>query len=384
MCSKDAAVSRHGSFCGQYPVIPSVLRELSGELDRLRARGGRGAVATLVETTGSSANRAGDRLLLTDEERLVGDVNLGGCASPRLLHELREVRETGEPHLLTLDLGEETYEFGLSCTAQLTLFIQPFGPDLEAVGAEHAYLALERKLHGGQQAVLITFRNGLQFAFDRDEANPSLSAAVRDAAHTLGHAGPGVGSVCLYEGGQPAVLLERFVPPPHLVIVGAGAISAKLAALAEMLDFRVTVTDSEPLRLTERRFPHAERRRVDSVDAAVDVHSLGPNDYLILTSHNYADEVAALRGAVFSKARYIGMVASRRRGRAVLRYLEELGLPRAQLARVHTPAGLDVGAVTPTEIALSIFSEVLAARTGHSGGRLLHPTGHRAEIGAVI
>ena len=347
----------------------SALRELAAALSRLQVCGGRGAVATLLEVKGGSASRPGSRVLLTDEEQLVGEVTLGGCAGPRLLQTLREVRDTGTPQLLTLNLGEESYEFGLTCTAQLELLVQPTG------AAEAAYFSLLELLDAGHRAALVTFQNGEQLAFNSADV-PPLPLPLGAAARAYAHAGFDAGSnaVCLYERGRPTALLERFVPAPRLILVGAGAVSVALATFARTLDFRVTVIDTEPLRLTEARFPHAERRLVGGTEPALDARALAADDHLVLASHNYADEVAALKETVFSDAGYLGLIASQRRGRAVLDFLGALGVPEARLERIRTPAGLALGAATPPEIAVSIFGEILAVRARRTDRTLAPPS----------
>ena len=229
--------------------------------------------------------------------------------------------------------------------------------------AEAAYFSLLELLDAGHRAALITFQNGEQLAFNSADV-PSLPLSLGTAARAYSHAGSE--AACLYERGRPTALLERFVPAPRLILVGAGAVSVALATFAQTLDFRVTVIDTDPLRLTEARFPHAERRLAKGNEPAPDARALAADDHLVLASHNYADEVAALKEAVFSDAGYIGLIASQRRGRAVLDFLGALGVPGARLERIRTPAGLALGAATPPEIAVSIFGEILAVRAHHT------------------
>lgn len=163
--------------------------------------------------------------------------------------------------------------------------------------------------------------------------------------------------------------LEAHRPPPELVIVGAGHIARPLCRVGAMLGFRVRVLDDRPEFATRERFPEAEEvRRADFSDPFRGV-PLGPESHLVLVTRGHKYDFEALRDVLLGPAlpAYVGMVGSRRRVRAALEQLAREGVSRERLRRVYAPVGLDVGAETPEEIAVSIAAEIVRVRRGGTG-----------------
>jgi xanthine dehydrogenase accessory factor len=156
-------------------------------------------------------------------------------------------------------------------------------------------------------------------------------------------------------GGTLEIYLEPYLPPPHLMVVGHHAIADALVSLGKTLDYRVTVIGEG---LVPERFPAADQV-VNSLDfSQVMVTS---NTYVVVASHGNYDELA-LESVLPGQARYVALVASKKRAGVILAYLQQSGLPDEVLARLKYPAGLDFGAVTPEEIALSILAEIIQVR----------------------
>lgn len=171
------------------------------------------------------------------------------------------------------------------------------------------------------------------------------------------------------ERGRCTLYLEAHRPPPELVIVGAGHIARPLCRVGAMLGFRVRVLDDRPEFATRERFPEAEEvRRADFSDPFRGV-AVGPGSYLVLVTRGHKYDFDALHDLLRRPdlPAYVGMVGSRRRVRAALELLRREGIPRERLLRVHAPIGLDVGAETPEEIAVSIAAEIVQVRRGGSG-----------------
>jgi xanthine dehydrogenase accessory factor len=165
------------------------------------------------------------------------------------------------------------------------------------------------------------------------------------------------------------VYLEPHRPSPELVIVGAGHIARPLCAVGALLGFRVTVLDDRPEFATRERFPEAaEVLRADFSDPfrGVAIHE---GTHLVLVTRGHKYDFEALRDVLHrpQAPAYVGMVGSRRRVRAALEQLVREGIPRERLAAVHAPIGLDVGAETPEEIAVSIAAEIVLVRRGGTG-----------------
>jgi xanthine dehydrogenase accessory factor len=169
--------------------------------------------------------------------------------------------------------------------------------------------------------------------------------------------------------GLVSVFLEPHYPPDDLLIVGAGHIARPLCRFGAMLGYRVTVLDDRPGFATRERFPEAERViRADFSDPFQDV-ALGRGTHLILVTRGHKYDYDALRDVLLRDVElaYIGMVGSQRRVRAALEQLVKEGIPRGALEKVYAPIGLDIGAETPEEIAVSIVGELVRVRRGGTG-----------------
>jgi xanthine dehydrogenase accessory factor len=164
------------------------------------------------------------------------------------------------------------------------------------------------------------------------------------------------------------VFVECYLPPPALVIVGAAHIAQPLTTMAQMLGFDVTLIDAREWFLTEERFPNVPRRILAWPDKGMAQLTLDRETYLVILSHDPKFERPALKYALQYPLRYIGAIGSRRTHADRIDGLRKEGVSEAELARIHAPIGLDIGAVSAEEIALSILAEMVAVRSGRSGG----------------
>lgn len=172
----------------------------------------------------------------------------------------------------------------------------------------------------------------------------------------------GAGMPC---GGSMEVYVEPFLPKPHLLIIGHGKIAETLAKLGQMLNFRVTVDDPAA---AEERFAGCQIITEDP-DFSHMQQQITPDTYLVIATHHKSDHLA-MKKAMDKGARYIALIASRKRASLVFDYLREQGVSEERLKEIRAPAGLDLGAVTPEEIALSIMSEIILLRRGGTGKSL--------------
>jgi xanthine dehydrogenase accessory factor len=165
-----------------------------------------------------------------------------------------------------------------------------------------------------------------------------------------------------------SVFIESFSPPPRMIIFGAVDFTAALVRASKLLGYRVTVCDARPVFATKQRFPLAD----DVVNDWPDRHlqavgaTLGPADVICVLTHDPKFDVPAIRAAVTTKVGYLGAMGSRKTHNTRVERLKEAGLTDAEIARVMAPIGIDIGARTPEETAISIVAEIIALRTGRA------------------
>jgi xanthine dehydrogenase accessory factor len=172
------------------------------------------------------------------------------------------------------------------------------------------------------------------------------------------------------------VFLETFPPPPVLLIFGGVHAAQPLCHFAKRLGFDVIVSDARAKLATAERFPEADRIIVAWPDEALRQLDIGRNWYIAILTHDPKFDEPALLGTMDSAARYIGAVGSRKTNRDRRRRLEEAGATPQQMARIRGPIGLDIGAETPEEMAISILAEIVSIRHGRAGGMLTAATGN--------
>jgi xanthine dehydrogenase accessory factor len=173
-----------------------------------------------------------------------------------------------------------------------------------------------------------------------------------------------------------AVFLETFPPPPVLLIFGAVHVAQPLTLFAKTLGFDVIVVDSRTKLANEERFPQADRIIHAWPDEALASLPVQPNTYVAILSHDPKFDEPALLGALNSPAAYIGAIGSRKTNIDRRRRLAEAGVSPDDIARIRGPIGLDIGAVSPEEMAISILAEIIAVRRGRGGGFLANASGH--------
>jgi xanthine dehydrogenase accessory factor len=169
------------------------------------------------------------------------------------------------------------------------------------------------------------------------------------------------GLVC---GGQMDVFIEPLAPSPHLYIAGGGHVSLCLARAAAEVGFRIHVVDEREKYANAERFPDADEVVVDSIPGWLEQAAFAPPAYVAIVTRGHQHDMAALRAVATRDLRYVGLIGSRAKVTRIFDALREEGLPADALRRVHAPIGLDLGAVTPAEIAVSIVAELVAVRHG--------------------
>lgn len=254
----------------------------------------------------------------------------------------------------------------------------------ELVDADRPAAAVVVTAAGGEQPGLV----GARFVVTENgvEAGSDAPAWLLQAA--LHH---GKEALWANRGGwvrhQPAVgaddevqvefFVDLAVPAPQLIIFGGGHISQSLAAMGSMIGFQVTVLDDRPLFANRERFPTARQVLCKPFEEAVLEVPITRASYVVIVTRGHRSDETCLRGVLHSPAGYIGMIGSRRRVGGVMSRLVEDGEPAHLVRRVHSPIGLDIGAQTPEEIAVSILAEIINVRRG---GKAADASLHRQKV----
>jgi xanthine dehydrogenase accessory factor len=168
-----------------------------------------------------------------------------------------------------------------------------------------------------------------------------------------------LGMIC---GGQMDVFLEPIMPAETLYLFGAGHVSQSTAAIAKMLGFRTVVIDPRPEYNNNERFPNADMLMAEEYDVAFPKLSVDENSYIVIYTTGHVIDEKCLHFAVGTKAKYIGMIGSKKKAKEVKERLLQKGVPQSELDKVHSPIGIEIGAETPDEIAISILAEIVKFR----------------------
>ncbi len=173
------------------------------------------------------------------------------------------------------------------------------------------------------------------------------------------------GLVC---GGQLEIFVEPVNPLPRVYIFGAGHISKSLSKIAALAGFATVVVDDRESFARRDRFPEAEEVLAGEYEGVCEKLAVGEGSFIVIVTRGHRDDLRVLRWAARTPARYVAMIGSRRKVAGLARQLEEEGVPREALERIHAPMGLDIGAVTPEEIAVATVAEMIAVRRNAASG----------------
>lgn len=368
------------------------MREVLSELTAIRDVGGTAAMATVVRTWRSAPRPAGASMLVSDAGEAVGSVS-GGCVEGALYELGQEVLADGLPRYETYGVSDDdAYAVGLTCGGILEVFVERVDdatwPELAGVASSIAAeepVAVATIVRGphfvGRHLVVRPDHTEGSLGTDRLDDTVREDVIGMLASGTTGFLHYGPEGERLGEGLD--VFVASYAPPPQMFIFGAIDFSAALVKVGKVLGFRVTVCDARPVFATRKRFPDADEVVVDWPHRWLEQQHVDPRTVIAVLTHDPKFDVPALTVALRTDAGYIGAMGSRRTHEDRLVRLKEAGLTDDELGRLHSPIGLDLGARTPEETAISIAAEIVQARWGGSGGHLastegpIHPGAHR-------
>jgi xanthine/CO dehydrogenase XdhC/CoxF family maturation factor len=352
---------------------------------RARAENVRAALATVVRVDGSAYRRPGARMVVSETGRTAGVIS-GGCLDGNVRERAARVMHTGRPILVEYDTTTDddlVWGLGLGCNGIVQVLIEPAGDStdelmrfLETCSTSHRRAACATVIRSESPDLPLGTRMCLypDGSPDLDEAGaPAGGVGQRIAADLWSAVHTGISSFTRYgTDAEVEAFIEVVDPRFCLVIFGAGADVIPLVIIANHLGWHTTVVDTLARTKSVQRFAEAHAVvlcRPEEVDARV---TLTESTAAVVMTHNYGHDLEVLRVLLNGPARYIGCLGPRPRTERLLSNLsaESAALQQFRVGRLHAPIGLDVGAETSSEIALSIAAEVLSARRDRSGGPL--------------
>lgn len=337
------------------------------------------AEALLISAEGSSPLEPGATMLVDGDGAIEGSVS-GGCVESAVAQEAMALLAAGPGHegprarVRRYGISDELAgEAGMTCGGTVEILIHVLedpGATLAFLDAPEASLAtiVDGPDAGARVAVL---GDGAVAGADAARLHPNMLRDLRGAAKSgirrYGEDGTTLGTAT-------RVFFSVRAPRPRLLVVGATDFSAALAPLARAVGWEVTICDARPAFARADRFARAAGVEVAPPGPFVAAAQLGPGDALLVFSHDPKHDEPALLAALQGDAGFIGALGSRRTDADRRARLRAAGATDAQLARLHSPCGLDIGARTPDETALSVLAELVAARTGRPGSPLRETT----------
>jgi xanthine/CO dehydrogenase XdhC/CoxF family maturation factor len=339
-------------------------------------------LGTLVRTSGSTYRRAGARLLITPGGVPVGLIS-GGCLEPQIAKAAQEVLTTGLSRRLRFDMTGEhdgMLGFGLGCRGALDILLERIEP--WRLDAETRRLLCGMNAGPAPRAIVTAFdaapalerRLGSILEVEGDSASPTAEA-LREASRGFAQEALGTGTTLVRTVHLPEGNVECFVdivPPAfQLTVFGAGPDAVPLVAMAQQLDWRVTVIDHRPAYCDPARFPGAERVLHAHADTAAAHVPTGDHSAVVVMTHNYFADLRLLPVLLKLDVAYVGLLGPRRRGEQLLGEMADEFVPTSeQRARLYSPVGLKLGGDTPAAIALSIVAEIQAVLSRSEGVHL--------------
>ncbi|MFD5100965.1 XdhC family protein [Streptomyces albidochromogenes] len=377
--------------------------DIAEELNRWVEQGREFAVATVVATHGSSPRQPGAALAVDSEGTAIGSVS-GGCVEGAVYELCQQALQDGETVLESFGYSDEdAFAVGLTCGGVIDILVTPVRAD--SPGGEVFAAALATAACGDAAAVaritdgpaevmgralLVRPDGSYEGALG---GHPELDRTAAGEARAMLDAGR-TGTVLIGEDGsrcgRPLTLLvESSVPAPRMIVFGAIDFASALVRVGKFLNYHVTVCDARPVFATAARFPDADEIVVDWPHRYLESTGVDGRTVLCVLTHDAKFDVPLLERALRLPVAYIGAMGSRRTHEDRNRRLRDVGVTELELARLRSPIGLDLGARTPEETALSIAAEIVAARRGGSGVSLtgahtpIHHEGPQAPAGRI-
>jgi xanthine dehydrogenase accessory factor len=345
------------------------VKEVLSDIERWRARGEKIALATVVATRKSAPRPVGSKLAISESGDMAGSVS-GGCVESDVYGVACNVLEGAKPELLSYGISDDlAFTVGLPCGGEIDVFVETVPNALldRLIGVvereERAVLftVVEGESLGSE---LLVTEHGERLGGGPEELPGRVHELLRGGRNTL---------LELEDGTK--VFAEVFGPPPRLFVYGAVDTGEALCKAAKLIGWKTILADARAKFATPERIPSADELIVGWPEEALAQVKPDFQTAVVVLTHDDKFDVPAIKGALETDAFYVGALGSRRNQAKRRERLLEAGVSEAELERVSGPSGLDIGAESPAETALSILAEILAVRARREGGPLKHAKG---------
>jgi xanthine dehydrogenase accessory factor len=363
------------------------MNDVFAEILRLKRQGQRAALCTIISSKGSLPMSGKAKMLVGEDGTMVGTVG-GGCLEADVWAEAQRVIKRDISKIAAFILTEQhAGESGLNCGGKVEIFIEPVVPQrLDAVFEEIARI----RARGERGAIATVISSRIPPAM-KDKAK----LVLRADGTVVGGIGDGgfvedyvrqkaedvmredYLTVLQFEVGdeeaqrwglRPGDTLDVFVEPivavPTLYLFGGGHVSLQIAKIAKMVGFKIVVIDDRPAFANKERFPMADETRVEDLSTVFERLTIDDQSYIVAVTRGHQHDEPVIEQAIRTNARYIGMIGSKRKISRMWKKLIERGADPNRLAQVHAPIGLEIGADTPEEIAVSVVAQLIQVRRG--------------------
>ncbi len=364
------------------------IKDIISAYDEAVTRGRQSALATVVHVEGSSYRRPGARMLVTDEGTLTGAIS-GGCLEGDALRKALQVISARKTRLVTYDTNDEDdakFGMGLGCNGIIKVLIEP----IDQSDKQNPIVLLKAAAAKRQSSVLVTL-----FSLDDRKARQAGTSFLLNTDHIIGNKSAGLfdnlevdAKNALeeqesffknynYEQTEITAFIEFIKPPVSLVIAGAGNDVMPLIDMAQLLGWEVTVVDGRNNYTKRERFPSTCQVLLAKPEEVLEKIEIDDQTVFALMTHNYNYDMAMLGELLKKEARYIGLLGPKKKRDRMLDELRDGGmiLTEKQMNSIYGPVGLDIGAETAEEIALSILAEIQSVLSGKTGKSLKDNTG---------
>jgi len=363
------------------------IKDIIRSFDEAQKQGRQTALATVVHLDGSSYRRPGARMLITDEGQLTGAIS-GGCLEGDALRKALLVMSQQRSMLVTYDTMDEDdakFGIGLGCNGIIQVLIEPINPDEPNNPIQLLKIVAEKR----EKAVVVTLfslenkkdtqpgtRLLLKENYQQERNTPLKDILVKDGTNTL-RDGRTIFRTYQSESQSLTAFIELVEPAVSLIAIGAGNDVIPVIAMAEILGWETTVIDGRPAYAKKERFVSSCQVLVSKPENVISQIEIDNRTVFVLMTHNYNYDMAMLHQLLLKNVIYVGMLGPKKKLDRILGELRDQGasFTEEQLASVHSPVGLDIGAETSEEIALSILSEIKAVLSGKQGLSLHSNTG---------